>query len=65
MTKAGNSAQKRAARRVQNVLGVRYTEALRLVTASQGPKRDWAAAADAVIAQYAGDGLFSEPEDES
>ena len=57
MTKAGNSAQKLAARRVQNTLGWRYTQALRAVTEEKTNEINWGQAADAVLAREAGPGL--------
>lgn len=55
--RAGNSAQKLAARRVQNTLNIRYTEALRLVTDAKVPECNWGQAADAVLLELAGEGL--------
>jgi urease gamma subunit len=63
MTKNGNSAQKLAARRVQNVLGLRYTEALRLVTMAKVDGCNWGQAADAVILEHAGEGLPITPQE--
>jgi hypothetical protein len=57
MPRAGNSAQKLAARRVQNTLGWNYTRALRAVTEAKTEDRHWGHAADAVIAEHAGPGL--------
>jgi hypothetical protein len=59
--RAGNSAQKLAARRVQNTLNIRYTEALNLVNQAKVPECNWGQAADAVILEHAGEGL-PEPE---
>ena len=58
MPKAGNSAQKRAARRVQTTLDVPYTVALRAVTEKKTPDINWDQAADAALAEAAGPGLF-------
>lgn len=57
MPKAGNSAQKLAARRVQNTLNIPYTRALRLVTEAKVPDRNWGQAADVVLQEQAGPGL--------
>lgn len=57
MTKVGNNAQKLAARRVQNTLGWRYTQALRAVTEEKTDEINWGQAADAVLAREAGPGL--------
>jgi hypothetical protein len=59
MTK-GNTAQKLAARRVQNTLGWNYTRALRAVIQYKTDEINWGQAADAVIAAQAGPGLFPE-----
>jgi hypothetical protein len=61
MPKAGNSAQKLAARRVQNTLQIRYTHALKLVNEAKVPGRNWGQTADAVIEERSGTG-FPEPE---
>ena len=57
MPKVGNSAQKLAARRVQNTLGWRYTVALRAVMDAKTEDINWGQAADAVLAREAGPGL--------
>lgn len=63
MPKAGNSAEKLAARRVQNVLNIPYTRALRLVNAAKVPDCNWGQAADAVLLEHAGEGLPEPGED--
>lgn len=50
-------AQRLAVRRVQNTLKIRYTRALRLVTDKKTDDINWGQAADAVIAEAAGDGF--------
>lgn len=57
MTKNGNNAEKRAARQVQNTLGVPYTTALRLVRAKKTEDTHWGQAAAAVIEEKAGPGF--------
>lgn len=57
MPKAGNSAQKKAARRVQNTLQWPYTRALRAVTEKKTPDAHWDQAADAVLQEHAGPGF--------
>lgn len=57
MTKNGNSAEKRAARQVQNTLGLPYTTALRMVRAKKTEDTHWGQAAEAVIEEKAGPGL--------
>lgn len=59
MTK--DHAQKLAARRVQNTLQWPYTKALRAVMEKKTEEINWGKAADAVLAEHAGPGLF-EPE---
>lgn len=63
MPQAGNSAQKLAARRVQNTLQWPYTRALRAVTEKKTPELNWGQAADVVLAEQAGPGLFEGKED--
>jgi hypothetical protein len=57
MPRAGNSAQKLAARRVQNTLQWPYTKALRAVTEQKTEDINWGQAADKVLAEHAGPGL--------
>ena len=57
MPKAGDSAEKRVARRVQSVLQLSYTHALRLVRAAKVPECNWSTAANVVIEEYAGPGF--------
>ena len=64
MPKAGDSAQKLAARRVQNTLNIPYTRALRLVNEAKVPECNWGQAADAVLLEQAGEG-FPEPQGEA
>ena len=49
MPKAGNSAQKAAARHVQRTLDVRYTDALNWVITVKRPEITWSEAAAIVI----------------
>jgi urease gamma subunit len=53
----GNSAQKLAARRVQNTLQWNYTRALRAITEAKTEDTNWGQAADTVIAEQAGPGF--------
>lgn len=62
MPKSGNSAEELAARRVQNVLQIPYTEALRLLRAAKVPEVNWGTAADVVIEDAIGPGLPIEVE---
>lgn len=57
MPKNGNSAEKLAARRVQNTLNIPYARALRLVNDAKVPECNWGEAAEAVILELAGEGL--------
>lgn len=57
MPKAGNSAEKLAARRIQNTLDILYTEALALLRAAKVPEVNWGTAADVVIEEAAGPGF--------
>lgn len=57
MPKAGNNAEKKAARRVQEVFGFTYTSALRLVREAKTPDTNWTQAADRVLAEQQ-PGLF-------
>lgn len=63
MPRAGNSAQKLAARRVQNTLAWPYTRALRAVTEQKTDDINWGQAADKVLAEQADPGLFEAKED--
>jgi hypothetical protein len=51
MPKAGNSAEKAAARRVQKEFDFPYTLALRLVRGAKTTDRTWPETADFVIAE--------------
>jgi hypothetical protein len=57
MPKNGNSAEKRAARRVQQTLTLPYTQALRLVQEKKNPTLTWDQTADAVLTEQAGPGF--------
>jgi len=63
MPKNGNSAEKLAARRVQNTLDVPYVRALRMVQEHKRPTINWGQAADRALEAHAGPGLFPEPDD--
>lgn len=51
MPRAGNSAEKLAARRVQHILGIPYTAALRKVRERKTVDINWGQAADQVLAE--------------
>ncbi len=57
MPRKGNTAEKAAARRVQEVLGIPYTRALRLVQEAKTENTHWGQAADRVLTEQQ-PGLF-------
>lgn len=52
MPKNGNSAEKKAARDVQEYLGVTYTTALRVVREHKREDNNWSQAAEAAISAH-------------